>query len=186
MNISDEILKKCGRGNNTAYKELYGLTIKYVFAIVSSYLSNTETVKDVIQETYAGVFISIRKFDREKGDFKTWLRRICINKCVEHYRRQNKFSEISSFDALLYPHPKKMPEYDILTREDIISLLDQMPDGYRTVFLLIEIDGYSHKEVGEMIGVSINNSRTQLHRAKNWIKKNITEQDLNRYGFQRI
>lgn len=186
MIISDELIRACRKGSNAAYQELYGLTIKYVYAIVSSYISESESAKDVIQETYTGVFISIKKYDTKKGDFKYWIRRICVNKCVQHYRRQNKFSKESSFEELLYPHPAETPDYGKLTREDIISLLEQMPDGYRAVFLLIEIDEYSHQEVGEMIGVSAETSRSQLHRAKKWIKKNITQQDLNSYGIQKI
>ena len=186
MNITNEIIKRCRKGNDSAYQELYNLSIRYVYAIVASYISDSESVKDVIQETYAGVFTSIKKYDSKKGNFKLWLRGICVNKCIQHYRKQNKFSEEIYFGDLLAPHPIETPDYEGLTREDIIQLLEQMPEGYRTVFLLVVIDGYNHQEVGEILGISPQTSRSQLHRAKNWIKKNIEPKHLDEYGIQRV
>lgn len=184
MKVSKKLILRCREGNNAAYQELYGITIKYVFAIVSSYISNSEKAKDVIQEIYTAVFISLKSYEAELGDFKFWLRRICINKCVDDYRKNKNHTKIVGVENVISLHPFETPNYGNLTREDIIKMLFKMPSVYRNIFLLVEIDEYSHKEVGELLGISTVNSRTQLHRAKKWLKKNISNEDLKKYGIQ--
>lgn len=185
--ISKQTIEGCKAGKDESYKELYDATIRYVYTIVSSYIIEPESAKDVIQEIYAGVFMTIKNFDEEKGDFKNWLRGVCVNQCVKEFRNKNKYSiELRIGDVLSVTTHFENPTYNDFTREDLLKLLEDMPKGYRTIFLLFVIDDYSHDEISEMLEISTQTSRSQLHRAKNWIKKNILPLNLNDYGIQRI
>lgn len=184
--ISKQTIEGCKAGKDKCYKELYDETIRYVYTIVTSYIIDSESAKDVIQEIYAGVFMTIKNFDEDKGGFKFWLRGVCINQCVKEFRNKNKYSfELRIGDMLSLKTPFENPTFNDFTREDLLKLLEDMPKGYRTIFLLFVIDDYSHEEISEMLEISSQTSRSQLHRAKNWIKKNILSLNLNDYGIQR-
>lgn len=182
--VDSSIIALVKQKNNTAFKSLYQTSIGYVYAIVRRYVDNNSEHKDIIQEIYARVFLSIHTYDSSKGDFKFWIRRVTINQCLQHYRKNKSpmlfvpldyASELKSADTQLL---------DSLSKADIEKYLQDMPVGYRQVFMLVIIDEYSHKEVGELLGISAETSRSQLSRAKNWLrKKTINNKTFLASGF---
>jgi len=175
--IDLKIIEQVKKRNNSAFKILYENSIAYVYSIVRLYVSNNSEHADVIQEIYARLFLSIQSFDERKGAFKYWLRKIVLNQCLLHYRQgkspmrsitiENVPESVSSFEE----------QFDTLTKEEIENFLRKMPEGYRQVFLLSVIDEYSHKEISEMLNISIETSRSQLSRAKNWLRKNVLKKN---------
>ncbi|MCB0546015.1 MAG: RNA polymerase sigma factor [Phaeodactylibacter sp.] len=168
--ISNSTLEAVKNKDKNSFKVLYQQCIPYVYTVVQRHLSNNSDVPDVIQEIFARVFLSIHTFDAKKGEFKSWLRRLAINQCYQYYRKENfvqlhveldNAHEVADDELLLGE----------LTKEEIEELLDNMPDGYRRVFLLVIIDEYTHEEVGELLGISADSSRSQLSRAKKWLRK---------------
>jgi RNA polymerase sigma-70 factor (ECF subfamily) len=170
-------IKKQDKG---AFKKMYLECIGYVYSIVIRYVSNESDHKDVIQEIFARLFLSIGSYDPSIGGFKPWLRRLVINQCFQHNRQARLPAMMVPLDQTEESDTELEEKLGKLTKKNIENLLNQMPEGYRQVFMMVAIDDYSHKEVGEMIGISTGTSRSQYARAKQWLKSNLTQNKLNR------
>jgi RNA polymerase sigma factor (sigma-70 family) len=176
--IDSSVIALVKSRKNGAFKMLYESCIGYVYAIVRRYVSNESDHQDVIQEIFARLFLSIHTFDEKKGDFKFWLRRLVINQCMQNHRQGKSPSKLVSIDKVAEEETEVEEELEELSKAEIEDLLKSMPERYRQVFMLVIIDEYPHKEVGELLGISAETSRSQLSRAKNWIKQNISRKNL--------
>ena len=180
--VSFSIIESCKKQDRIAHKALYESCISYVYSIVSRYLSGEEDRKDVVQEVFAKTFKSLDHFDQKKGEFKFWIRKITVNQCLMQIRSQSKLKVYS-----INEHFDVVDSTDLglesLTREDILKLLDEMPERYKLVFMAYIIDGYNHKEIGELLGITKDTSRSQLTRAKKWIRNHISKGNkISTYG----
>lgn len=181
--INSTLIQAVKERNQRAFKELYESCIRYVYVIVKRYISNESDYQDVIQEIFARIFLSIGSFDENKGEFKFWLRRLTVNQCIKHY---HKHKELSNFDLLETAEQiqSDVPEKtSTLSEDEILQFLTGMPEGYRQVFMMVVIDGYSHQEVGKLLNISPETSRSQLHRAKKWIRDNRSTNDLTSLAY---
>lgn len=169
--VEPSIISLVKKRKNAAFKAMYQSCIHYVYSIVRRYVSNESEHADVIQEIFARVFLSIRTFDESKGNFKFWLRRLVINQCLQHYRKNKSSAIIVSLDVVKEAETPSETLLNQLTKAEIESYLSEMPTGYRQVFMLVIIDDYSHKEASSMLGISVATCRSQLSRAKNWLRK---------------
>ncbi|MEL6274400.1 MAG: sigma-70 family RNA polymerase sigma factor [Bacteroidota bacterium] len=172
--VSPSVLASVRKGNNAAFKELYQACAGYVYAITKRYVSNTSDHPDVIQEIFARVFLSIDTFDPSKGEFKAWLRKLAINQCMQHYRRGKSPRVHVSLEVVSHFSADSEEQFSQLTKEEIMAYLQKMPEGYRQIFLLVVMDGYSHKEAAELLSITPETSRSQLSRAKKWLKAHIS------------
>lgn len=177
-----QIREGCARGERKYQELLYNLFAGKMFAVCLRYASEYNAAQDLLQEGFVKVFRNIEKF-RGDGSFEGWVRRIFINTAIEHYRRQvNMYAihdtEVKSFEY--YDHNA----LEHLKHEDIMKMIQQLSDGYRTVFNLYVIEGYSHKEIGDMLGISEGTSKSQLARARYLLQKMITgkEHEVKKSG----
>lgn len=171
--VDQQLTDSIKKHDPKAFKRMYESCIHYVYAIVKRYVPNESDHQDVVQEVFARVFTSIGSFDARKGEFKYWLRKLTINQCFQHTRKNRAQGRIIEINSAV---EKELGSDQIrmnLTKEEIELHLKNMPDGYRQVFMLIIIDEFNHKEVGEILGISAEASRSQLSRAKDWLKKKL-------------
>ena len=175
-----ELLASVRRGDKTAFKELYQSCISYVYSVTKRYVSNSSDHPDVIQEIFARVFLSIDTFDPARGDFKTWLRRVTINQCMQHYRQGKSPRVHTSLEVVSNVSSKAKEPFAQLSREEITAYLQQMPEGYRQIFMLVVMDGYSHQEVAELLEITTETSRSQLSRAKKWLRGHLSSANKQR------
>jgi len=167
------IINALKKGNQSAYKILYERTIAYVYSIVRRFVDVEHVHKDIIQDVYAKIYININQFDSDKGTFKFWMRRIVINQCFEYFRREKRNAPIVSIDYIgdmAQPEPVDFADVD---KDLLLRAIENMPKGYKNVFLLVEVEGYDHSEVSQITGVSEVSSRSQLSRAKSWLRKEL-------------
>ncbi|MBK8699420.1 MAG: RNA polymerase sigma factor [Saprospiraceae bacterium] len=157
---------------------MYEACIRYVYTIVARYIANESDHKDVIQEIFARLFLSIGSYDEHKGEFKFWLRRLTINQCIQHHQKQASSFKIVPLDSVTRMESDLNDKISTLTNDEIMLYLQRMPEGYKQIFMLVIIDDYSHQEVSEMLNISPETSRSQLHRAKNWLRENISNHNL--------
>lgn len=176
--LDPSIINKVKKRNHVAFKELYERCIRYVYSIVSRYVSNESDHQDIIQEIFARVYLSIESFDEQKGEFKFWLRRLTINQCIQHYRKQHTSVKIVPLDSATAIESDPDEIFTELSKDEVENYLKCMPEGYKQIFMLVIIDGYSHKEVSEMLNISPETSRSQLHRAKKWLRANLSVNNL--------
>ena len=171
--VETNVINAAVRRDKGAFKIIYESCAPYAFSIIRRYISSTNDHKDILQEVFARLFLSLNTFDTSK-DFKPWLRRIVINQCMQHLRKNRKRSVVVPLTPTIRePNENLEAQLTKLSKSDIEMLLSQMPDGYRQVFMLIAIDDYTHKEVAELVEISPETSRSQYLRARKWFKKHL-------------
>ena len=169
-NILSEMVKRCALNDRDAHKFIYTQFSKYVYNLTMRYAKNGDDAKDATQETFIQAFASIKSFDNNKGSFKSWLSKIAINKVLKQLKRQDGYS--ISFEPeihdISYAHNDLESTHSI---DDIMKHLEKMPQNHKMVFELFVIEGFSHEEISDILNISIENSRVQLSRARNWLGK---------------
>lgn len=151
-----------------------------MFSVSFRYIKSQVDAEDVIMMAFTKIFGQVGKFSWQgEGSLEAWIRKIIVNESLMWLRRRHNFLMSESIDLSL-------PEPDIfqlseLEAEDILAMVGQLPTGYRTVFNLFTIDGYTHKEIGVMLGISENTSRSQLFKAKALLQKMLAQEGYQ-YG----
>ncbi|MBK9737026.1 MAG: sigma-70 family RNA polymerase sigma factor [Saprospiraceae bacterium] len=181
--VDDHIITLCRSGDRDGYRLMYTSCAPYIFAIVKNYFNTDDDRKDVLQEIFVQIFLSMDRFDENKGSFKAWISRIAVNQSISVLRKNNKLIISHSLELVDDVETETVSQLENFSEKDLHTMLAAMPEGYKTIFLLSVIEEYSHKEIGELLGITPETSRSQLFRAIKWIKKNIFEEsNLINYG----
>ena len=142
-----------------------------MFGLCLQYANNHDDAKDILQDGFIKVFQKLDQF-KHKGSFEGWIRRIMINTALERYRSQLHLYPITesmmSKEDFLYEEI-----FDKLTANDLIKLVQELPPRYRMVFNLYAIEGYTHKDIGEMMGIATGTSKSNLARARNILQEKV-------------
>ncbi|TVQ80124.1 MAG: sigma-70 family RNA polymerase sigma factor [Flavobacteriales bacterium] len=165
------LIKHCTRGNRLAQRQLYEMHAGRLFAVCLRYLQR-EDAEEAHSNTWVKVFQGIDGF-RGESKFSTWMTRIAVNECLMMLRRKNVFfSELDENAPTL-----QTEEHEESDTAHLLHLIANLPLGYRTVFNLYAIEGYSHKEIAEMLSINEGTSKSQLARARgilrNALEKNV-------------
>jgi len=169
-----EIITQCLNNNRQAQFKLYEKYSPGMFGICLRYAKNATDAEDILQEGFIKVFRYLKDYSGI-GSFEGWMRRIMINSALNFYKRKNLISKgIDPEDAQHYLTPDYRHEAMAkMDHEELLELIHDLPDGYRTVFNLNIIEGYSHKEIGDLMKISVNTSKSQLSRARTSLKKRV-------------
>jgi RNA polymerase sigma factor (sigma-70 family) len=176
-NISEEkLIEECIEGNRYAQKMLFEKYRSLMFAICMRYAKNRAEAEDVMIDGFMKIYSSLSEFKR-KGSFEGWLRKIMVNSAINNYRSNLKHYYNSTIDdEKSYEIENKIDDFKTnYSAEYLIKLIQELPDGYRMVFNLYEIEGYSHKEVAEIMSISISTAKTQLFYAKKSLQKRLAK-----------
>ena len=170
----DEILRGVKKKNRKAQKALYDQYSSLFMAIAMRYLKDIHEAEDAVAEAFIKIYTKIKSF-KDKGSFEGWMKRIVVNECLMMLRRKKKqHLYIPLEDVEIQIDPEVIAK---MSAEEILDVIRELPDGYRTVFNLYEIDGLKHREVAEELGISIHTSKSQLIMAKRklqeLLKKNM-------------
>lgn len=180
----EEIIKACRKQNSKAQEELYHLYKNTLYVLSLKYCQNEAAAEDNLHNAFIEIFTNIKKYNG-KGSFEGWMKRITINKAVDSYKKAYQLAPIKESDFTETDIGEN--ELDGFSLEQILSLIQSLPNQYRLVFNLYELDNYSHVEIAEMLNISVGTSKSNLHRAKmilkEQIKANVPNQIMNvRYG----
>jgi len=162
----ESMIIKARHGDIAAHKMIYDLNIRYLTAVCSRYILNTEDVKDVLQDSFLKIFSSLRSFEyRGRGSLRSWMSRIVVNEALMFLKQSSnlEFSELTEAEESV---SLEEPKVDDMPSQAIYDLIRQLPDGYRTIFNLYVIEEKSHKEIALLLGIKESSSASQLHRAK--------------------
>jgi RNA polymerase sigma-70 factor (ECF subfamily) len=151
-------------GNRKMQYELYQRFAPKMYGVCLRYAANAEEAEDILQEGFIKVFRKLDSF-RSEGSFEGWIRRIFVNTSIEHFRRKNYLQPITEREEATV-EGKYLSVLDDLAERDIIGLVQQLSPGYRTVFNMYVVEGYTHKEIADSLGISEGTSKSQLSRAK--------------------
>lgn len=167
--IEPEVLNGCIK-NKLKYQELlYRQYYGYGMSISLRYSANKDEATEILNDSFLKVFDNISKFKTDLS-FKSWFRRIVINTSIDYYRKNVKFNNTDSIDDIFITETIDNNVIDELNAEDILKLLNQLPEIYRFTFNMYEIEGYKHEEIAEKLNITTSTSRSNLTRAKKMLK----------------
>jgi RNA polymerase sigma-70 factor (ECF subfamily) len=172
LDATNVSLKACINGDRKAQKQLYEKFAPRLFGTCLRYAKNSTDAEDILQEGFIKIFKYLNDF-RNEGHLEGWMRKIMVTTALNFYKRKSLLNKNIDLDNI---NPVSVTEPDavsMLSKEELLSLVQQLPDGYRIVFNLYSIEGYSHKKIGEMLNISINTSKSQLARARISLQQKI-------------
>lgn len=181
-----ELYRACKKGSKLAFQTLYERYAPHLLNTIQRYLSDIEHSKDLLHDSFLIIFKKFSSFTyKEEGSLKAWLTRLCINESLMWLRKSNRiqtFSIDDNRDSLheedsvddLYDIPEER-EVETISQEVLLQMIQQLPDGYRTVFNLYVFEEKSHKEIAELLGINERSSSSQLSRAKKILARSIKE-----------
>jgi len=164
-----ELCRKAGAGSLAAFEMIYQRYHRRTYSLCLRMTNSQTEAEDLTQEVFIQLFRKIGSF-RGDSAFSTWLHRLTVNQVLMHFRRRSVKNEKTSEDGEVpeqtvhgTANPNKMPVIDRIALKNAIA---QLPNGYRNVFVLHDVEGYEHEEVAKMMGISIGTSKSQLHKAR--------------------
>lgn len=180
MKFTESQLTHCKSNDAKSQRELYELYKVKIMGLCRRYTKNKEEAEDVFQESFIRVFQNIQQVT-DVDHIEQWIKRIAVNTAINYYYKNRRHQFVEERNG--YHHQND--EYElILSRfsdEILIAVINQLPDGYRIVFSMHEVEGYSHAEIGEMLHISESTSRSQLNRAKQALRCKLKTFDVLKY-----
>jgi RNA polymerase sigma-70 factor (ECF subfamily) len=162
--IEYSLINNCIAGDRKSQKKLYELLSPKMFPICLKFFKQKSDAEDVLQEAFIKLFNNLHKY-RGEGSFEGWVRRIFVNCAIQHYRSQKPLApSVEDYENSLCC--KEQSALDSLYEKDVLQITFNLSTGYRTVFHLYAVEGYSHKEIAGMLSISESTSKSQYLRAK--------------------
>jgi RNA polymerase sigma-70 factor (ECF subfamily) len=178
IETNEYIIEECKANERGAQEKLYQLYYGYAMSISLPYVNNEEEAQEVVNDGFIKVFMNINQYDKSRS-FKGWFRKILINTAIDNFRQnKNHYNQmelgeiqISNFDDDIV---------DKMSEEEILNLVQGLPQAYKIVFNLYVLEGYKHHEIAKILNISVGTSKSNLSKARNKLKESI--QILNEKG----
>lgn len=166
------LVNECAKGNSKAQRALFDKFAPKMLAVCHRYLRNNQEAEDVLQDGFVKVFQKIVDFKME-GSLEGWIRRIVVNTALDTIRKNKKLLDDVQVEEVQYKVSFTDHQFDGMDLAQLMKLIDSMPDGYRIVFNMFAIEGYSHKEIADTLGVTENTSKSQYSRARAFLRTQL-------------
>lgn len=173
-----QIAEDIRNGSNAAVKKLYDESSGYLLALCSRYIADHAAAEDVLQDSFLKILSSIGSFTwKGNGSLKAWMSRITVNEALQYLRKQKKSSFIDYGDRLpdMTDEDDDPEEVESVPPEVIQKMIQELPDGYRTIFNLVVFEEKPHKEIADLLGITESTSASQFHRARKILAKKIND-----------
>jgi len=171
-----ELIQGCIAARPKAQKALFDIYAPRLYVVCLRYLKDQMRAQDVLQDTFVKIFAHIGNYKSE-GAFEGWLKRIAVNTCLDQLRKDKKLLTDVSLDDVSHKLAHQDYSAEKLMADDLLKLVQALPDGYRTVFNLFAIEGFSHQEIAQQLSISESTSKTQYLRARAYLKERIENID---------
>lgn len=171
----EELIKACIRKSASAQKELFNRYSRKMMGVCMRYAEDSLEAQDIMQDGFIKVFNSMESFHYQ-GSLEGWVKRIMINTALDNFRRNKKRKyavELDSEDAMEIKEEDNIVEG--ITNKFLLKLIHNLPEGYRVIFNMFAIEGYSHKEIAAELGISVNTSKSQYSRARAYLQKELAK-----------
>jgi RNA polymerase sigma factor (sigma-70 family) len=165
--INENLILSCKKMHRDAQREVYELMAPKLYRTCKRYLKKEEEIEEVLADAFYIIFTKIDGL-KELGAFEAWARRIVVTECLQNLRQKVNFN-IYLEDTKIQLQPEVLPDTN-LEEEDLLNLLNFIPEGCKTIFNLFVIEGYGHKEIASMLTISEGTSKSQLNVAKTKLK----------------
>lgn len=175
--IEKNLLNSCLKNERSAQRALYEKYKVPLFRVCLRYAKDRMQAEDILQDGFIKIFSDLHQFSFQ-GSFEGWMRRVIVNTALQHIRKHKKFKDMVELDHLSVDFKIKEVASEQLNMQELTRLIQQLPEGYRTVFNLYVIEGYTHKEIAKMLEISENTSKSQLSKAKAALRAKIAAQEV--------
>ena len=174
--FDQKLIESCIKGDRAAQKAFYDRLAPRMFPLCIRYVGDRTLAEDILQDGFVTLFT---RLDSYKGDgsFEGWARRIFVTTALMSLRKKDALKMSDDLEAAKGVRTETASQVQNIGYKELMSLIMTLPPGFRTVFNMYAIEGYSHKEIGEMLGISETTSRTQLSRARIWLQNKIKERE---------
>jgi len=169
-----KLIDQCLQGNRVAQKTLFERFAPGMLYLCRRYAVDMNEAEDMLQEGFIRMFGNLDKF-RHEGHFEGWVRRIFVNSAIKYYRRTKIHNGASDLEIATGLQSADPDAVQVLSENELMQLLTELPTGYKVVFNLFAIEGYSHKEIAEMLGIEESTSRSQLVKARKMLQSKVNE-----------
>ena len=176
MASEEEIIKGCIKKKKKYQKLLFDQYAPVLMAVCMRYSHDRQSAEDILQDGFIKIFDNLKKF-RFEGSLEGWMKRIMVNTALNHYRANLKSLYHQDIDEISDVLPSSKDMYADLQAKDIMALVQKLPPGYRTVFNMFDIEGFSHKEIAAKLGITENTSKTQLLKARKMLRRLLEDQE---------
>jgi len=173
MMSDQQIIELCVRHDKKAQQELYDRYSRLLLGVCLRYATDKAEAEDILQDSFLKIFLNIKEYTGS-GSFIGWLRKVAVNTAITHYHKNLKYKyhlEIEEYESI--ETGVLSFEEDFYTSDELYRVLNELPSGYRMVFNLYAVEGYKHKEIGEMLGIDTNTSKSQYSRAKAVLREKL-------------
>ena len=166
------LVERCRKHDRKAQRQLYELFKEQVMGICQRYARESAEAEDIFHESIVKIFKNIAALQDPQA-LPSWVRRVVINTAVNQYHANVKFLQHDDYDQLEESSEAYVAVLDKLSNDELLAQIDQLPEGYRVVFNLYVIDGYTHPQIAELLHISPGTSKSQLHAAKKMLRTNL-------------
>ena len=174
--MDSELIALCKKGDRAAQKVLYDRLAPRMFPLCIRYVGDRMVAEDILQEGFVTLFTRLDSYKGE-GSFEGWARRIFVTTALMNLRKKDALKMSDDLEAARGLKTDMTSQTQSLGYKELMTLIMTLPPGFRTVFNMYAIEGFSHKEIAEMLGITETTSRTQLSRARVWLQNKIKEQE---------
>ncbi|NOY51655.1 MAG: sigma-70 family RNA polymerase sigma factor [Chlorobi bacterium] len=168
----EELIKGCITGSRQAQNKFYNKYSPILYGICLRYAKNRTDADDILQESFIKIFKYLKDF-RAEGSIEGWMRRIIVTTSFNFYKRKTLINHNIEPEHVTIPITGDNEVVSKMSHDELLDIINRLPNGYRMVFNLNTFDGYSHKEIGDRMNISVNTSKSQLSRAKASLQKKI-------------
>lgn len=172
-----ELITNCINGNAIAQRKFFEKFAPKMLSVCLRYMKDRPEAEDVLQDGFIKVFQNLNKYEYT-GSLEGWIRRIIVNTALDQLRKNSKFGYMADVDEVGYKLENTSNTLEGLVVEDLMKMINNMPNGYKVVFNMFAIEGYSHKEIAETLGISENTSKSQYLRARDYLKKQLEHLEI--------
>ncbi|PKP51168.1 MAG: RNA polymerase [Bacteroidetes bacterium HGW-Bacteroidetes-1] len=167
-----QLLKDCIGGDSKAQKRLYDAFAPKMYGVCLRYASDRDTAQDYLQEAFIRVFDHLDRF-RFEGSLEGWIRKVVVNTALEKIRKVDVFKNSTGLENVSQTNYDVVHLEDQINATELLHLIQTLPTGFRTVFNLYAIEGYTHQEIATMLNINEGTSKSQYSRARHWLKDRL-------------
>jgi RNA polymerase sigma-70 factor (ECF subfamily) len=178
----DELITRSKAGERKAQELLYKQLAPKMLGVCMRYATDRMEAEDMLQNGFVKTFSKLEDY-RGKGAFEGWVRRIMVHCSIEYYRKHHKMIQVMDVTELSQEPSVNPSALADMSARDLMALINQLSPGYRMVFNLYAIEGYSHREIADIVGITEGASKSQLSRARTILKDLVVKMEEKKYGY---